>query len=262
MDDDFKALIVTPCFNEGKTLPNIIPLLREMREKSHFTPLFIDDGSDDSTRKTILGSGLDYILFDGNKGKTQAILAGVDFARKNDYKFFATIDADIQHLTLDSLDKLFQPLDEIDMNGNPRFQMNVADVDEGWGKIGWAGSLVYSGQRAFRTDSFYRYFYKKEGGGTGLWTDFLDNPLVRWPEPAFNLLIPKTKTRFLGEIIFKHRRPYREEDLMESNQGNSHDRIHEIRKMRNVFAKALKGVADIEDMVKAVDKLPKTKRRI
>jgi len=91
--------IVIPAFNEEESLPVLVKdLERELREYQ-YEIIVIDDGSNDSTLKTLLelrktNNRLVIVKFIRNYGQTSAMDAG--FAKaKND--FVSTMDADLQN---------------------------------------------------------------------------------------------------------------------------------------------------------------------
>jgi len=93
--------VIIPCYNEEN---NITPLYRSITEElAAFLPrtelIFINDGSNDRTRETILSLFDDkkvkcrLISFSRNFGKEAALLAGLEHAKG---EFCAIIDADLQ----------------------------------------------------------------------------------------------------------------------------------------------------------------------
>ncbi|MCD4708448.1 MAG: glycosyltransferase family 2 protein [Candidatus Sabulitectum sp.] len=89
--------VVIPAFNEADSLPELLGEITEALEKYNWNAVVIDDGSNDSTWKTISDLSGEYPLkglrFGANRGKAAALAAGFDQA---DGQFIATLDADLQ----------------------------------------------------------------------------------------------------------------------------------------------------------------------
>ncbi|HIZ79502.1 MAG TPA: glycosyltransferase family 2 protein [Candidatus Lachnoclostridium stercorigallinarum] len=94
--------LIIPCYNEEDVLPllwhSLETVTEELREKSEFEFIFVDDGSKDGTLKKIKELALEdsrvtYLSFSRNFGKEAAMYAGLCNA-KGDYA--AIMDADMQ----------------------------------------------------------------------------------------------------------------------------------------------------------------------
>ena len=94
--------LIIPCYNEEDVLPllwhSLETVTEELREKSEFEFIFVDDGSKDGTLKKIKELALEdsrvtYLSFSRNFGKEAAMYAGLCNA-KGDYA--AIMDADRQ----------------------------------------------------------------------------------------------------------------------------------------------------------------------
>ncbi|MDR2036802.1 MAG: glycosyltransferase family 2 protein [Bacteroidales bacterium] len=101
MNTEKLITIVIPCYNEAN---NICLMVSELEKVFSDLPyrwemLFVDDGSTDSTLKTLTEifprtSNLRYISFSRNFGKEAALKAGYDHARGD---AVISLDADLQH---------------------------------------------------------------------------------------------------------------------------------------------------------------------
>ena len=94
--------LIIPCYNEEAVLPLLWRSLREvteeLREKSEFEFIFVDDGSKDGTLNRLKELAAEdgrvtYLSFSRNFGKEAAMYAGLCNAR-GDYA--AIMDADMQ----------------------------------------------------------------------------------------------------------------------------------------------------------------------
>lgn len=93
--------VIIPCYNEEQVLPILKEALYQVMDQMSdfdFELLFIDDGSQDQTLKTlkqyhIEDSRIHYLSFSRNFGKESAIYAGLQNASGN---YVALMDADMQ----------------------------------------------------------------------------------------------------------------------------------------------------------------------
>lgn len=94
--------IVVPCFNEQESMPifynKISEIEKQMKDKTRFEIIFVDDGSTDNTLQVAkklheTDDKVKYISFSRNFGKEAAMLAGL-YKSKGDY--IAIMDVDLQ----------------------------------------------------------------------------------------------------------------------------------------------------------------------
>jgi len=85
-------LIIIPAFNEEKSIGNVLKNIVKT-----YKVLVIDDGSNDRTSLISKKFGAQIIKLKKNLGVDNALEKGFNFAKKNQYKFVITIDADGQH---------------------------------------------------------------------------------------------------------------------------------------------------------------------
>jgi len=90
------VLVLIPAYNAGKYLDELIPRCLKFVCDSNL--LLVNDGSSDNTLELIKKHDVKYISFPENRGKGAALMAGFDYAIKENYRSVLTIDADLQHL--------------------------------------------------------------------------------------------------------------------------------------------------------------------
>ena len=90
------VLVLIPAYNAGKYLDELIP--RCMKYVCDSNLLLVNDGSSDNTLELIKKHNVKYISFPENRGKGAALMAGFEYAIKENYRSVLTIDADLQHL--------------------------------------------------------------------------------------------------------------------------------------------------------------------
>ncbi|WP_033160035.1 glycosyltransferase family 2 protein [Mycoplasmoides alvi] len=88
------VLILIPAYNEEK---NIKLSVTKLIEQCKYDYLIIDDGSIDKTFDVCLKNGYHVIRHNQNKGLSQAIRTGMNYAWERGYKYVAQYDADGQH---------------------------------------------------------------------------------------------------------------------------------------------------------------------
>jgi glycosyltransferase involved in cell wall biosynthesis len=88
-----KTLIFIPAFNAEKHLSGVLDDLLLFKDDL----LIVNDGSYDNTNRVIEQYGIRHITHPKNLGLSAAMRSGIDFAIKNKYTHFITLDADGQH---------------------------------------------------------------------------------------------------------------------------------------------------------------------
>ena len=92
--------LIIPCYNEQENIPEFYKQIKGVEiPDCQISCLFIDDGSQDSTREILQelssrDSRISYISFSRNFGKEAAMLAGLDYAEGD---AVVIMDADLQH---------------------------------------------------------------------------------------------------------------------------------------------------------------------
>jgi glycosyltransferase involved in cell wall biosynthesis len=99
-----KGIIIMPAYNEGKVITEVLKKVLDESSKQQYYDLdlaLINDGSTDDTERQV--STLPVILISHlvNMGSGAATRTGLEFAKRNNYDFAVTIDADGQHSTKD-----------------------------------------------------------------------------------------------------------------------------------------------------------------
>lgn len=97
-----KISVIVPCYNEQAVLPEFYKNMNSIMsqiENVNWELIFIDDGSNDDTLKTIRqfhdgDKTVRYVSFSRNFGKEAGLLAGLSYATGD---YVALIDADLQH---------------------------------------------------------------------------------------------------------------------------------------------------------------------
>lgn len=95
---DLKVCVLMPTYNNERTLKRVIDGVLQFTEHV----IIVNDGSTDSTSKILESySNLQQIHFTENKGKGQALRAGLKHAESLEYHYVITIDSDGQHFPKD-----------------------------------------------------------------------------------------------------------------------------------------------------------------
>jgi len=100
MTIDKKILVFTATYNESENISELISLIMEQNFKPDL--LIIDDNSPDGTYNKVQQmqkkfKNLFLIKRNGKLGLDTAHKEGYDFAKKNNYDYFITMDADFSH---------------------------------------------------------------------------------------------------------------------------------------------------------------------
>ena len=91
-----EILILLPNYNGEENILKIFKKINDLNIKNSKI-LFIDDGSIDNSLKTLKKNNIKYISHKTNLGKGEAIKSGINYAKKNNFKWIITIDTDLQH---------------------------------------------------------------------------------------------------------------------------------------------------------------------
>lgn len=166
--------VIIPAYNEEKTVANVIGIVRAHPLVAEI--IVVDDGSRDKTAQKAEAAGARVIRLARNRGKGEALNAGVEAAACDTVLF---LDADLRGLTSDMVTNLAKPV----LSG--AFDMYVALHDRKYYWINEAHKYVpvLAGQRAlkkrvwrhipavhrkkFQIEIALNYFSKKNGERTG-----------------------------------------------------------------------------------------------
>jgi glycosyltransferase involved in cell wall biosynthesis len=88
MKNSYLAIVI-PAYNENETILNVISNVQR-----YGNVVIVNDGSSDSTLKTIQSTSVSIISHDRNMGYEDSINSGMNFAINKKYKYIITIDAD------------------------------------------------------------------------------------------------------------------------------------------------------------------------
>jgi len=89
------TLFLVPVYNCAIHISELFLRIYSISQKCHI--LCINDGSTDNTLDIIKRHSVKYIDFEHNKGKGHALQVGMQYAKKNGYKYVLTLDGDLQH---------------------------------------------------------------------------------------------------------------------------------------------------------------------
>jgi glycosyltransferase involved in cell wall biosynthesis len=96
---DKKLLIIIPCFNEEKSIGNLLDTLKTLvlPKPWKFSVLVVNDCSKDKTAKVAIGKGAKVLNLPINLGIGGAVQSGLKYAFANGYDFAVQMDGDGQH---------------------------------------------------------------------------------------------------------------------------------------------------------------------
>jgi len=89
-----KTLIIVPCYNEQET---IAALYGEIREKTPYDVIVVNDCSTDDSKVILQSEGIPYLDLPINLGIGGAVQAGYRYALRNGYDIAVQLDGDGQH---------------------------------------------------------------------------------------------------------------------------------------------------------------------
>lgn len=95
-----KGIIIIPSYNEGKVIHNVLQnIINETNvgKKHKLDILLINDGSSDDTEENIRNLPVLIVSHLVNMGSGAATRTGLEYAKRNNYDFAVSIDADGQH---------------------------------------------------------------------------------------------------------------------------------------------------------------------
>lgn len=93
-----RLLVVIPAFNEEATIGQVLNSLpKTLSDSTFLDTVVIDDGSTDRTADVVKKHRVTLLHHIINRGLGAALGTGFDYARKKQYDFVVTFDADCQH---------------------------------------------------------------------------------------------------------------------------------------------------------------------
>ena len=103
-----KTLIIVPCYNEQET---ILELYKEIREKTPYDVVVINDCSIDDSRVILRRENIPHIDLPVNMGIGGAMQAGYRYALANNYDVAVQLDGDGQH-DPGQVEKIVAPIEQ------------------------------------------------------------------------------------------------------------------------------------------------------
>lgn len=188
-----KTLIIVPCYNEQET---IAALYHEIRDKTAYDVLVVNDCSTDDSRAILRKEGIPHLDLPLNLGIGGAVQAGYRYALSNGYDIAVQLDGDGQH-DPEQVGSLIAPIEQ----GDADLVIGSRYID----KKGYQSSairrvgirffkvLIYclSGKRITDATSGFRAVNRKA------MTLFDVYYAKDYPEPESNVLALKNKLRVI-----------------------------------------------------------------
>ncbi len=141
---DARIAVIIPAYNEAPTVGAVVAAAHRSPHVSEV--IVVSDGSTDGTVEAAQSAGADVVVLLANKGKGEAMRAGV--ARTN-APFLLFLDADLYGLTPEHIERLVLPV----LSGSR--VMNVGLRDRGRSLTNLTRYLpLISGERAMRREVF------------------------------------------------------------------------------------------------------------
>ena len=229
MTIDKKILVFTATYNESENISELISLIMEQNFKPDL--LIIDDNSPDGTYNKVQQmqkkfKNLFLIKRNGKLGLDTAHKEGYDFAKKNNYDYFITMDADFSH----------------DPSELPNFVKNLNNFPIILGsRYVTGGNCLMSGRRLIISkygNKFMKFIFKFDCNEfTTSYRGFNLNKLN-----SFHLNLIKTKgySFFMGTIyeIFKKGFKVKEIPITFKDRSKGYSKIPRIeilRTLKNIF---------------------------
>lgn len=104
--------VVIPAFNEEESIVGVIQSIKQL--SLNLDILVVDDGSSDKTRHLVSTLGVICLSHPINCGVGAALITGLTWASRSQYKQVIILDADGQH-PIESLGKMLTSLDDSDL---------------------------------------------------------------------------------------------------------------------------------------------------
>lgn len=191
MDSALKVLIVVPCYNE---LENIETLYHEIREKTTYDVIIVNDCSTDGCKELLQSKNIPFLDLPMNLGIGGAVQTGYIYALRNNYDVAVQVDGDGQH-DPSWIEAIVKPIDlaEADLVIGSRFIDNEGFQSSTLRRVGiqFFKMLIYclSGKRITDATSGFRAINKKT---LKLFTSYYAKD---FPEPESNMLALRNKLR-------------------------------------------------------------------
>lgn len=139
--------IIVPAYNEEKYIQPLLKTLKEIQGEAEV--LVVNDGSIDSTGHIVESMGIDLINLEYNKGKSLAMLDGLN---NTSGEIVVFLDADLIGLTKAQLQSLYQPI----ICGNADMTIGVFKSGRSLTDLAQRLTPYLSGQRAIKREFLQR----------------------------------------------------------------------------------------------------------
>ena len=225
MTIDKKILVFTATYNESENISELISLIMEQNFKPDL--LIIDDNSPDGTYNKVHQmqkkfKNLFLIKRNGKLGLDTAHKEGYDFAKKNNYDYFITMDADFSH----------------DPSELPNFVKNLNNFPIVLGSryvIG--GNCLMSGRRLIISkygNKFMKFIFKFDCNE--FTTSYRGFNLKKLNDFHLNLIKTKGYSFFMGTIyeIFKKGFKVKEIPITFKDRSKGYSKIPRIEILRTL----------------------------
>ena len=229
MTIDKKILVFTATYNESENISELISLIMEQNFKPDL--LIIDDNSPDGTYNKVQQmqkkfKNLFLIKRNGKLGLDTAHKEGYDFAKKNNYDYFITMDADFSH----------------DPSELPNFVKNLNNFPIVLGsRYVNGGNCLMSGRRLIISkygNKFMKFIFKFDCNE--FTTSYRGFNLKKLNDFHLNLIKTKGYSFFMGTIyeIFKKGFKVKEIPITFKDRSKGYSKIPRIeilRTLKNIF---------------------------
>ena len=229
MTIDKKILVFTATYNESENISELISLIMEQNFKPDL--LIIDDNSPDGTYNKVQQmqkkfKNLFLIKRNGKLGLDTAHKEGYDFAKKNNYDYFITMDADFSH----------------DPSELPNFVKNLNNFPIVLGsRYVTGGNCLMSGRRLIISkygNKFMKFIFKFDCNE--FTTSYRGFNLKKLKDFHLNLIKTKGYSFFMGTIyeIFKKGFKVKEIPITFKDRSKGYSKIPRIeilRTLKNIF---------------------------
>ncbi len=225
MTIDKKILVFTATYNESENISELISLIMEQNFKPDI--LIIDDNSPDGTYNKVQQmqkkfKNLFLIKRNGKLGLDTAHKEGYDFAKKNNYDYFITMDADFSH----------------DPSELPNFVKNLNNFPIILGsRYVTGGNCLMSGRRLIISkygNKFMKFIFKFDCNE--FTTSYRGFNLKKLNDFHLNLIKTKGYSFFMGTIyeIFKKGFKVKEIPITFKDRSKGYSKIPRIEILRTL----------------------------
>ena len=225
MTIDKKILVFTATYNESENISELISLIMEQNFKPDL--LIIDDNSPDGTYNKVQQmqkkfKNLFLIKRNGKLGLDTAHKEGYDFAKKNNYDYFITMDADFSH----------------DPRELPNFVKNLNNFPIVLGsRYVTGGNCLMSGRRLIISkygNKFMKFIFKFDCNE--FTTSYRGFNLKKLNDFHLNLIKTKGYSFFMGTIyeIFKKGFKVKEIPITFKDRSKGYSKIPRIEILRTL----------------------------